>query len=167
MFIALDVPYLLLGPVAGLAVDKYGTKPAAVFGFGYLVPALVLLWLAHASGENQIILYSALLAHYGVGMAVIGSPALSKPQMWFRNMTRRTQVFFSENKDHIHHCTVSILRIFFCAGLTSGPIVGGALRNSIGYGNMNTVTAVISDLITALSFSFIGGKLKFFSIKMR
>jgi MFS family permease len=98
MFIALDVPYLLLGPVAGLAVDKYGTKPAAVFGFGYLVPALVLLWLAHASGENQIILYSALLAHYGVGMAVIGSPALSKPQMWFRNMTRRTQVFFRRTR---------------------------------------------------------------------
>ena len=38
LFIALDVPYLLLGPVAGWAVDKYGTKPAAVLGFGYLGP---------------------------------------------------------------------------------------------------------------------------------
>lgn len=108
MFIALDVPYLLLGPVAGLTVDKYGTKPAAVFGFGYLVPALVLLRLAHAGGENQIVLYSALLALCGVGITVIRSLASSKPQMWFRNMTRRIQVF-SENKDHIHNCTVSIL----------------------------------------------------------
>lgn len=159
MFIALEVPYLLLGPVAGLAVDKYGTKPAAVFGFGYLVPALVLLRLAHASGENQIILYSALLALCGVGMAVIRSPASSKPQMWFRNMTRQTQVFFRRTRTI--YTTVRFQFYLFFAGLTSGPIVGGALRNSIGYGNMNAVTAVISDLITALSFSFIGGKPKF------
>jgi hypothetical protein len=111
MSIALDVLYLLLGPVAGLAVDKYGTKPAAVFGFGYVVPALVLLRMAHAGGENQIILYSAFLALCGVGMAVIRSLVSSKPQIWFRNMTRRIQGV-SENKDHTHSCTVSILSFF-------------------------------------------------------
>ena len=76
MFIALDAPYLLLGPVADRAVDKYGTKPAAVFGFSCLVLALVLLRLAHPCGKNQIILYSALLGLCGVGMAVIGSPSI-------------------------------------------------------------------------------------------
>lgn len=34
LFVALDTLYLLLGPVAGWAVDKYGTESAAVLGFG-------------------------------------------------------------------------------------------------------------------------------------
>ena len=66
LFIALDIPYLLLGPVAGWSVDKYGTKPAAVIGFGFLVPALVLLRLPTehivSSKKDNIILYCALLA---------------------------------------------------------------------------------------------------------
>jgi MFS family permease len=75
-FIALDIPYLLLGPPADWAVDKYGTKPAAVIRFGYLVPTLTSLRLAHPGGKNQIILYSALLSLCSVGMAVVGSPSI-------------------------------------------------------------------------------------------
>lgn len=72
MFIALDVPYLLLGPLADWAVDKYGTKLAAVTGFGYSVPTLTCFGWLTRGGKNQIILYSALLSLCGVGMAVIG-----------------------------------------------------------------------------------------------
>ena len=69
LFIAIDVPYLVLGPIAGWAVDRYGTKPAAVLGFAYLTPALALLRLPSerwTGGEEDrtgtVILYAALLA---------------------------------------------------------------------------------------------------------
>jgi hypothetical protein len=62
MFIALDVPYLLLRPLASWAIFKYDTKPTAVTGLGYLVPTLTLLRLAHPGGKNLIILYSVLLS---------------------------------------------------------------------------------------------------------
>jgi len=71
LFIALDVPYLVLGPIAGWAVDKFGTKLAAVVGFAYLVPTLILLRLPSEhivkDRKQNIILYCALLALNGVG----------------------------------------------------------------------------------------------------
>jgi MFS family permease len=94
MFIALDVPYLLLGPLAGWAVDKYGTKPAAVIGFGYLVPALTLLRLAHPGGKDQIILYSDLLSLCGVGMATVGSPSIAEASNVVQKYDKANPGFF-------------------------------------------------------------------------
>ena len=163
LFIALDVPYLLLGPLAGWAVDKYGTKPAAVLGFGYLVPTLVLLRLAQPGGKNQIILYSALLALCGVGMAVIGSPSIVEASNVVQEYDKANPGFFGEQGPYAQ--LYGFNSIFFCAGLTAGPILGGSLRDSIGYGNMNAVAAAISGIIAVLSFIFIGGTPKFLSWK--
>ena len=81
LFIAIDVPYLVTGPLAGWAVDRYGPKPTAVFGFAFLVPTLVLLRIPHpVTGterpQPQIIIFCALLALCGVGMGAIGAPCI-------------------------------------------------------------------------------------------
>ncbi|KAI4132332.1 MAG: hypothetical protein LQ341_006286, partial [Variospora aurantia] len=76
LFIALVLPYLLLGPVAGWMVDRYGPKPAAVLGFGYLVPVLILLRLAKPGGTSQVVIFCVLLSLNGIGLAVIGSPSI-------------------------------------------------------------------------------------------
>jgi MFS family permease len=165
LFIALDVTYLLLGPLAGWAVDKYGTKPIAVLGFSYLVPTLVLLRLAGPGGKDQIILYSALLALCGVGMAIIGSPSIVEASNVVQKYDKANPEFFGEQGPYAQ--LYGFNSIFFCAGLTAGPILGGALRDSIGYGNMNAVAAAISGIIAVLSFVFIGGTPKFLSMKRR
>lgn len=144
MFIALDAPYLLLGPVAGRAVDKCGTKPAAVFGFNYLVPAMVLLRLAHPGGKNQIILYSALLGLCSVGMTVIGFPSIVEASNVVQKYDKANPDCFGGQGPY---CSTVRFQFYpFCAGLTAGPILKGALRDSIGYGNMNAVAAAISGL---------------------
>jgi MFS family permease len=165
LFIALDVPYLLLGPLAGWAVDKYGTKPAAVLGFGYLVPTLALLRLAHPGGEEQIMLYSALLALCGIGMAVTGAPAIVEASNVIQKYDKANPKFFREQGPYAQ--LYGFNSIFFCAGLTVGPILAGALRDSIGYGNMNAVAAAMSGGIAVLSFVFIGGTPKFLRRKRR
>jgi MFS family permease len=165
LFIALDVTYLLLGPLAGWAVDKYGTKPVAVLGFGYLVPTLVLLRLARPGGKNQIVLYAALLALCGVGMAIIGSPSIVEASNVVQKYDKANPEFFGAQGPYAQ--LYGFNSIFFCAGLTAGPILGGALRDSIGYGNMDTVAAATSGIIAALSFVFIGSKPKLLSKKMR
>ena len=165
LFIALDIPYLLLGPVAGWVVDKYGTKPNAVLGFAYLVPALVLLRLAHAGGKDQIILYSALLAVCGVGMAVIGSPSIVEASNVVQKYDKANPEFFPEQGPYAQ--LYGFHSIFFCAGLTAGPILGGALRDSIGYGNMNAVAAAVAGVTAILSFVFIGGTPRFMSKNKR
>ena len=160
LFIALDVPYLLLGPVAGWAVDKYGTKPAAVFGFGYLVPSLLLLRLptagvAHGQ-KGTLILWCAMLALNGIGMATIGSPSIVEASDVVQKYDKANQGFFGENGPYAQ--LYGFQSLTFSAGLTLGPVIGGSLRDSIGYGNMSAVFAAIAGFTAILSLMFIGGK---------
>ena len=159
LFIALDIPYLILGPIAGWAVDKYGTKPAAVLGFGYLVPALVLLRLPSeeitSSRKSNIILYCAILSLNGIGLAVIGSPSVVEASDVVQKYDKANPGLFGENGPHAQ--LYGFNSLVFSAGLTMGPILSGMLRDSIGYGNMNIVIASISGVTSILSFFYIGG----------
>ena len=156
LFICLSLPYVLLGPIAGWAVDRYGTKPAAVVGFGYLVPVLVLLRLAHRGGTSQIIEYCALLALCGVGLAVIGSPSIVEASFVVQRYDKANPDFFGANGPYA--TLYAINSMVFSAGLTLGPLLSGSLRDAIGYGNMNAVVAGLCLISASLSFVYIGGK---------
>ena len=155
LFIALVLPYLILGPVAGWAVDRYGPKPAAVIGFGYLVPVLILLRLVRAGGKSQIIIYSALLALCGLGMGVIGSPSIVEAS-YVVGMYDKTNPDIFGNGPYAQ--LYGINSMVFSAGLTVGPLVSGSLKDSLGYGNMNLVVAILCLVTAILSFVFVGGK---------
>ncbi|KAI0460584.1 major facilitator superfamily domain-containing protein [Xylaria acuta] len=158
IFIALDVPYLLLGPIAGWAVDRYGTKHAAVIGFGWMVPVLILLRLPSDEmlpKSKNIILYCALLALNGVGLAIIGSSSVVEASDVVQKYEKANPGFFGENGPYAQ--LYGFNSLFFCMGLTIGPIVAGSLKDSIGYGNMNLTFAALSAVTAILSFFIIGG----------
>jgi Na+/melibiose symporter-like transporter len=162
LFIALDITYLFLGPIAGWAVDRFGTKPVAVLGFGYLVPALVLLRLPAeelVSRSSNIILYCALLALCGVGLAIIGPPSFVEASEVVQRYDKANPGFFGGNGPYAQLYGFSSL--FFCAGLTIGPLAGGALRDRVGYGNMNAIFAAVLGIAVFLSFLVVGGRPRF------
>ena len=158
LFIALVLPYLILGPVAGWAVDKYGPKPAAVLGFGYLVPVLILLRLVHAGGKMEVIKYCALLALSGVGLAIIGSPSIVEASTVVQRYDKANPGFFGANGPYAQ--LYGMNSMVFSAGLTLGPLASGGLKDSIGYGNMNVVIAMLCAVTASLSFVFVGGRPK-------
>jgi MFS family permease len=136
LFIALNLPCLFLGPVSGWVVDRFGTKPGAVFGFGYLAPVLVLLRLPTEGlyeGRENTILYCALLALNGIGLAFLSSPSIVESTNIVEEYYKANPDFFGENGPYAQ--LYGFTSVFFCAGLTVGPLVGGALRDSVGYGN--------------------------------
>lgn len=49
--------------------------------------------------------------------------------------------------------------MIWSAGLTVGPLISGALREKIGYGNMNVVLASVCGLTALLTALFVDGKL--------
>ena len=155
LFIALDIPYLLLGPLAGWSVDNYGTKPAAVIGFGYLAPVLVLLRIPHQGGKSQIIIFCACLSLCGVGLAIIGSPSIVEASQVVQRYHKANPDFFGEQGPYAQ--LYGINSMVFSAGLTLGPVLSGMLRDAIGYGNMNIVLAAISLITASLAFVFVGG----------
>ncbi|KAL9628216.1 MAG: hypothetical protein Q9204_006029 [Flavoplaca sp. TL-2023a] len=159
LFIALVLPYLLLGPVAGWLVDRYGPKPAAVLGFGYLVPVLILLRLARPGGTPEIVLFCALLSLCGLGMAVIGSPSIVEASYVVSQYDNANPKFFGEQGPYAQ--LYGINSMVFSFGLTVGPLISGLLRDRIGYGNMNAVVAGLCLITAVLSVIYVGGKPNF------
>lgn len=158
LFIALVLPYLILGPVAGWLVDRYGPKPAAVLGFGYLVPTLILLRLARPGSTPQIVIYCVLLSLNGFGLAAIGSPSVVEASTVVGRYHKANPDFFGEQGPYAQ--LYGLNSMVFSAGLTLGPVVSGAFKESVGYGNMNAIVAALCLVTATLSFIFVGGKPK-------
>lgn len=156
LFIPLVLPYLLLGPIAGWAVDRYGPKPAAVIGFGYLVPVLILLRLVQSGGKSQIIVYCALLALCGLGLGIIGSPSIVEASYVVDMYEKSNPDLFGPNGPYAQ--LYALNSMVFSSGLTIGPLVSGALKDAMGYGNMNLVVAALCLLTAILSVIYVGGK---------
>ncbi|KAL9610382.1 MAG: hypothetical protein Q9167_004922 [Letrouitia subvulpina] len=158
LFIALVLPYLLVGPVAGWAVDRYGTKPVSVVGFGYLVPVLVLLRWVRPGGTTQIAIYCVFLTLCGVGLGGIGSLSIVESSHVVRLYERANPGLFGANGPYAQ--LYGIHSMGFSFGLTVGPLISGGLKDRIGYGNMNIVVAACCAMTAFLSYAYIGGKPK-------
>ena len=156
IFIALILPYLVLGPIAGWAVDRYGPKPAGVIGFGYMVPVLILLRLVRVGGKTQVIVYCALLALCVVGLGIIGSPSIVEASYVVQKCDKSNPDFFGTIGPYAQ--LYGINSMVFSLGLTVGPLISGSLKDAIGYGNMNLVIAALCLVTAILSYVYIGGK---------
>lgn len=158
LFISIVLPYLLLGPIAGWTVDRYGPKPASTIGFGYLAVALTLLRLVRPGGTAEIAQYCAQLTLCGLGLALIGSPGIVEAAAVVEKYHRANPDLFGENGPYAQ--LYGLNSMVFSLGLAVGPLFGGALRVGIGYGNMNLVIAIFCLVTSSLTFVFMGGRPK-------
>lgn len=158
LFAPLVLPYLLGGSLAGKGVDKYGPKPAAVIGMAFLVPILILLRTPQPGGTVEIVKFCAILSFCGVGLALISAPSIVEASYVTEQYHKNNKEIFGEEGPYAQ--LYAINSMVFSAGLTLGPLIAGALRDSIGYGNMNAVVACQCGLVSILSFVYLGGRPK-------
>ena len=156
LFIPLGIGDLVVGPLAGWAVDRYGTKPAAVIGYSSLVPILISLRAVHSGGKDMIILYCALLTLCGIGLAIVGAPSIVEAGSVVQKYHKANPEFFGQNGPYAQ--LYGINSMVFSGGLTLGPLIAGGLRDSVGYGNMNAVIAGICFVTAVVCWVYIGGK---------
>lgn len=161
LFLPLGAFDLLLGPVFGWAVDRYGTKVVAVGSYTYLIPTFVLLRLPHAGGLHQMLLYGDCLAICGVGLAGIGAPSLVEAGAVVEKYYEVNPEFFGEQGPYAQ--LYGLQSMVFSAGLSLGPELAGQLRLAIGYGNMNAVLAAICGVTAMLCLVYLGGTPSFWS----
>ncbi|KAG5926536.1 hypothetical protein E4U42_003186 [Claviceps africana] len=160
VFIALVVPNLALGPLAGMAVDRYGTKLVATGGYIILVPYLLLLSLPSReilTGSWNIVLFCSILALNGAGMSIISSPGLVEATLVTEKYVTANPDFFPRNGPYAQLYGFS--SVFAFAGLTIGPLLGGLVRERFGYMAMTIMLAVISGVTAIVSFLVIGEKM--------
>ncbi|KAF2703343.1 MFS general substrate transporter [Pleomassaria siparia CBS 279.74] len=163
LFVPLGGADFLLGPVFGWCVDRWGTKPVSIFGFTFLVPALVLLRLptevaTHLQRGHQIALYACLLAVNGMGLAIINSTSIVESGNVMEKYWKANSELFEGQAPYAQ--LYGINSMIWSAGLTVGPLVGGYLRERIGYGNMNAVLAGVCAATAVLAALFIGRKVE-------
>lgn len=156
LFLPIGIMNLVCGPIVGWVVDRRGTKIAAVFAFGILVPVLVLLRLVNAGGIGQIILYAGLLCLAGIGLAGAAAPCIVEGGAVIDNYFHANPEFFGENGPYA--MVFGMNGMMFNAGLTIGPAIAGGLKDTIGYGNMNLVLAVISAITAWMCFLYLGNR---------
>lgn len=162
LFLPLGGADMLLGPVFGWCVDRYGTRLFSVLGFAFLVPTLVLLRLTTAGSvtdkldnARHIALYAGLLSANGMGLSIINSPAIVEAG----NIVEK---YWKSNEDVFEQAPYAqlygITNTMFCAGLTLGPLLAGYLRERIGYGDMNAVLAAACGLTAIQAYFTMGRK---------
>lgn len=161
LFLPLGALNFVIGPAAGWAVDKYGTKPAATVGYAWLSIVLVLLRIPHpvdptSNQSPEIAKYCVILALCGVGLAVIGAPSIVEAGSVVQRYHERNREFFGEGGPYAQ--LYGLNSMIFSAGLAIGPEAAGGLREKIGYGNMNAVVAALTAGTCVLCFVFLGGK---------
>lgn len=158
LFLPLGVMDLAIGPIGGWCTDKFGTKATSVVGYIYLTPMLFLLRLAKPGGAPEIAVFCVLLGLCGVGLAVIGAPAIVEAGAEMEKYDKANPNVFGKNGPYAQ--MYGMTSMLFSIGLTIGPLAAGELKDTIGYGNMNAVLASGSLLIAILSFLYVGGKPK-------
>jgi MFS family permease len=160
LFLALSLPNLFLAPLAGWAVDKYGTKAMAVVGFGFFAPSLALLRIPgecdDLNQQQNIGLFCAILALNGVCMSMVSAPSVVEASAVVRLFDKANPGFFGPNGPYGQ--LFGLTTFVFNAGLTVGSMWSGPLRDSIGYGNMYALVAGLTAVAAALSFKYFGAK---------
>ncbi|KAF2717535.1 MFS general substrate transporter [Polychaeton citri CBS 116435] len=156
LFLLIGIMHLVCGPTIGWAVDRYGTKVVAVFAFSILVPALVLLRFVGAGGAFRVTLYAALLSFAGIGLAGAGTPSIVEIGIVIDKYHSAYPKSFGDKGPYA--MMYGMNGIVFNAGLTIGSELAGKLTQTIGYGNMNTVLAIISGMTAWLCLLYLGSK---------
>ncbi|KAF2473928.1 MFS general substrate transporter [Lindgomyces ingoldianus] len=136
LFLPLGGADFFLGPVFGWCVDRWGTKPISL--------------------GHQIALYACLLALNGIGLAIINSASIVESGAVLEKYWKANPALFEGQAPYAQ--LYGINSMIWSLGLTVGPLVSGALREMIGYGNMNAVLASICGLTTVLAIMFVGRK---------
>lgn len=156
LFIPIVLPMLMIGPVAGLITDRQGPKTIVVVGFGLLMPLFILLRLVQPGGLDQILKYCLILTLCGTCLAATNPPALVESTLVVEKYHKANPEMFGPNGPYAK--ISSITGFTYNAGTAVGPLLAGALKDAVGYGNMNLVTAALSFITAFLAFFYTGEK---------
>lgn len=155
-FIPLLAPSLIIGPLAGHLIDKYGTKLPSALGFLLLSIPVFLLRLPHTGGSIEITKYAIILLFVGIATAFVGPVFLVETTEVVERYHKMNPEAWGEKGPFASmfawHCVLT------SAGLTLGPVLVVGM-NGWGYGGLMGWVAGICVCLGVLCFCFLGDEL--------
>ena len=154
IFLPLVIPSFL-APLIGYWSDKKGPRWPTVLGFLLAVPFLVLLRFVDHGGIRQIVLLCALLALLGFAVTNAMTPLLAEI----------TYLVYAKELSHpgafggrgAYATAYGLFTTAYAGGMLVGPLWGGLVTQSAGWGTMCWSLAVLSVGGAGIAVLFIGG----------
>ena len=154
IFLPLILPSFV-APVIGYWSDKRGARWPTLLGFLTAVPFLVLLRFVDHDGIRQIVLLCALLALLGFALTSAMTPLLAEITYV---VTHKEQTHPGAFGGRGAYATAyGLFSTFFAGGMVAGPLWGGFVTQTAGWGTMCWSLAVLSIGGGGVAVLFIGG----------
>lgn len=146
-FLPLALP-ALIGPLAGHICDRYGPRWLCSLGFSSTAAFLACLRFVNNDSMEHKILLCGLLAGVGLGTAFVNGPAAAEIALALNRL--------HEGQSQPVAMAYALHNVVFSAGALTGPLLGGYLREKVGWSTLTASLAVISHLSSILCAAFIG-----------
>lgn len=156
LFIPVVLPGLIFTPIAGCITDRKGPRAIVTWGYALLVPTFASLRMVHPGGLDQILTYCLLLTLCGTCLAATNPPAMVEPTLVAEKYHKANPETFGPNGPYVQ--IASVIGLVYNAGTALGPLLAGALKNTVGYGNMNLVNAALALATALLGYMYAGEK---------
>ena len=147
-----------VGPVIGWASDKYGPRWFTTAGFVFACPFLILLRLIDHDTLDLKILLCALLAMVGVGLTLALTPLIAEIAYAVDAKAKRHPPgFFGKNGAYAQ--AYSLFNMAWAAGCLIGPLLGGLINQSHGWGTTTLILGCVSGVTAIPVVIWTGGSI--------
>ncbi|KAH0555648.1 hypothetical protein GP486_006407 [Trichoglossum hirsutum] len=158
MFLALQAPGVVFGPLVGWLRDRVGVRYPTGIGFVLLAPLLFGLgmpanplfpWLSLSAGKT---LYLSVMIGVGVVINLVVGAGTVDCTVVIDEMEAQQPGIFGPNGAFSRLYSVSSL--IYMVGNFIGPEISGYLRDTVGYGYMNLALGTTRSLSPSWAFGY-------------
>ncbi|KAI0880268.1 MFS general substrate transporter [Annulohypoxylon maeteangense] len=155
MFLAMFVP-AFISPFVGWLSDKYGAKRPSFCGFCMCIPLLVCLRFVTQNTIQHKILLGFLLCPLGFALSFANVPLMAEVTYVIEDIAAKTPGIFGEKG--VYGLGYGLYTMAFALGGTIGPIWGGYVVQSAGWGTMTWSFAIWAASGAVVVFFWVGVK---------
>ena len=154
IFLPLILPSFI-APLIGAYTDRHGPRMPTFLGFLLATPFLVLLLLVNHSGIRQVVLLCALLALLGIALTMVMTPIMAEVSYVVAAQEKVHPGKFGPKGAYAQ--AYGLFNTAFAGGMLVGPIWGGFVTGTAGWGTTCWSLGVWSAVSAVPALLFTGG----------
>lgn len=154
IFLPIIVP-TFIGPIVGSLSDRWGPRWFAAGGFLFATPFLVCLRFVTENTIQHKIMLCGLLAGAGLGFAMVFAPLMAEISWAVEEDVEEHE---GEPTASPYAQAYALYTMAFSGGAIAGPLMGGLIRDSAGFGVVGWSMAILTAVTAVAEAIWIGGK---------
>ncbi|GAM90798.1 hypothetical protein ANO11243_088430 [Dothideomycetidae sp. 11243] len=155
VFLPLALP-AFIAPVVGAISDRYGPRYLTAGGFLAVAPLEILLRLITHDSLEQKVIFLVLLTLLGVSLTFALIPVMAEVTYCVESVVKQhPKGFFGANGAYAQ--AYGLFNMAFAAGSMLGPLLGGLIVQSAGWGTASLVLGILSGVWAFPTWYWTGG----------